>query len=77
MDHLLNIMKIQKFRETDNFKDLYNNELNKACFAHDAVYCHSKFLAKRTVLDMILKIEVVKLLELVHCSATKLLQTLS
>ena len=69
-------MKIQKFRETDNFKDLYNNELNKACFAH-AVYCDSKFLAKRTVLDMILKIEVVKLLEIVHCSATKLLQTLS
>ena len=28
--------RIQKFRETGNLKYLYRNELDKACFAHDA-----------------------------------------
>ena len=30
-------------------------ELDKACFAHDAVYSDSKTLAKRTISDKILK----------------------
>ena len=47
--------KIQKFRETGNLKHLYRNELNKAYFAHDAAYCDSKDLAKRTISDKILK----------------------
>ena len=41
--------KIQKFRETDNSKHLYGNELCKACFAHDAAYFDSKDLAKGTI----------------------------
>ena len=36
---------IQKFRETVNLKHLYRNELDKACFAHDAVYSDSKDFA--------------------------------
>ena len=28
--------RTRKFRETANLKYLYRNELNKACFAHDA-----------------------------------------
>ena len=28
--------RIQKFRETSNLKYLYRNELDKACFPHDA-----------------------------------------
>ena len=47
--------RIEKFRETGNLKDLYRNELEKACFAHDAAYSDSKDLAKRTILDKILK----------------------
>ena len=47
--------KIQKFRETGNLKHLYRNELDKACFAHDAAYSHSKDLAKRTMSYKILK----------------------
>ena len=46
--------RIQKFRETGNLKHLYRNELDKACFAHDAAYSDSKNLAKRTS-DKILK----------------------
>ena len=47
--------RIQKFRETDNLKHFYRNELDKACFARDAAYSDSKDLAKRTILDKILK----------------------
>ena len=47
--------RIQKFRETGNLKHLYRNELDKACFAHDAAYSESKDLAKRTISDKTLK----------------------
>ena len=47
--------RIQKFRETANLKHLYRNELDKAWFTHDAAYCDSKDLAKRTISDKILK----------------------
>ena len=38
-----------------DLKHLYNNELHKACFAHDTTYPDSKDLAKRTISDKILK----------------------
>ena len=47
--------RIQKFRETGNLKHLYRNELDKACFTHDAAYFAGKGLAKRTISDKILK----------------------
>ena len=47
--------RIKKLRETDNLKYLYRNELGKACFALDAAYSDSKDLAKRIMLDKILK----------------------
>ena len=47
--------RIQGFRETGNLKHLYGNELDKACFAHDAAYSYGKDLAKRTISDKILK----------------------
>ena len=34
---------------------IYKNELDKACFVHDAAYSDSKDLTKRTVADKILK----------------------
>ena len=34
--------RIKKFRETGNLKHLYRNELDKACFAHNAAYFDSK-----------------------------------
>ena len=45
----------KKFRETGYLKHLYTNELDKACFAHDAAYSESQDLAKRTISDKILK----------------------
>ena len=47
--------RIQKFEETGDTNYIYKNELDKACFAHDAAYSDSKDLIKRTVADKILK----------------------
>ena len=47
--------KIQKFKETGDKNYIYRNELDKACFVHDAAYSDSKDLTNRTVLDKILK----------------------
>ena len=47
--------RIQKFKETEDTNYIYKNELDKACFVHDAAYFDSKDLTKRTVADKILK----------------------
>ena len=47
--------RIQKFKETGNLKHRYRNEIDKACFAHDAAYSDSKYLAKITFSDKGLK----------------------
>ena len=49
--------RIQKFKETGDTNYIYMNELDKACFTHDAAYSDSKDLTKRTVADKILKIK--------------------
>ena len=40
--------RIQKFKETGDINYVYKNELDKACFVHDAAYSDSKDLIKRT-----------------------------
>ena len=47
--------RIQKFKETGDTNYVYKNELDKACFVHDAAYSVSKDLKKRTIADKILK----------------------
>ena len=47
--------RIQKFKESGDTNYIYKNELDKACFPHDAAYSDSKDLIKRTVTDKILK----------------------
>ena len=47
--------RIQKVLESGNTKYIYKNDLDKACFAHDAVYSDSINLTKRTAADKILK----------------------
>ena len=55
MDHFVKYCeRIQKFTEKGNLKDLYRNELDKACFAHDAAFYESENLAKN-ISDNILK----------------------
>ena len=47
--------RIQKFMQTRDTNYIYKNELDKACFYHDATYSDSKDLAKRTESDKVLK----------------------
>ena len=47
--------RIQKFKEIGDTNYIYMNELDKACFTHDAAYSDSKDLTKRAVADKILK----------------------
>ena len=47
--------RIQKFKETGDTNYIYKNELDKACFAHDAAYSDSKDVTKRTIADKILR----------------------
>ena len=47
--------RIQKFKETGDTNYIYKNELDNACFTHDAAYSDSKDLTKRTVAVKILK----------------------
>ena len=49
--------RIQKFMQTGDTNYIYRNELDKACFAHDAAYSDSKDLEKRTQSDKVLKDE--------------------
>ena len=55
MDIYQNLKKIQKFRETGNLKNLCRNELDKACFAHDAACSDSEDLSKIAISDKGLK----------------------
>ena len=42
-------------KETGDTNYIYKNELDKACFVHDAAYSDSKDLTKRPVADKILR----------------------
>ena len=47
--------RIQKFKETCDTNYVYKNELDKACFVHDAAYSDRKDLTRRTIADKNLK----------------------
>ena len=46
--------RIQRFLKTGNLKDIYRNELDRACFQHDMAY-NFKDLKRRTYFDKVLK----------------------
>ena len=47
--------RIKKFKEIGDTNYTHKNELDKACFAHDAAYSDSKDLTKRTIADKSLR----------------------
>ena len=57
MNNTINKLLLEgdKFMPELHLRQPYKNELDKACFVHDAAYCDSKDLTKRTVADKILK----------------------
>ena len=46
--------RVQKFKETEDSRYIYENELDKACFRHDMTYVHVKDLTRRRASDKIL-----------------------
>ena len=47
--------RIEMFMQTGNTNFIYKKELDKACFQYDMAYGKSKYLAKRTQSDKVLK----------------------
>ena len=47
--------RIKKFEQADDTRYIYRNEVDKACFQHDAAYADNKDLLNRTRADKILK----------------------
>ena len=47
--------RIKKFEQTGDTRYIYRNELDKACFQHDAAYADNKDLLNRTQADKILR----------------------
>ena len=45
----------ENFMKTGDANYIYKNELDKACFTHDAAYSDSKDLTKRTAVDTFLR----------------------
>ena len=52
-----NKKRIQKFKESEDSRNIYQNELDKACFQHDVAYGDFQDLASRTASDKILRDE--------------------
>ena len=46
---------IQEFKETEDTRYIYKNELDKACFQHDMAYGDFKDLKRRTASDKTLR----------------------
>ena len=53
--------RIEKFIKTGNINFIDKNELDKACFQRDMAYGKSKYLAKRTQSDKVLKDKALKI----------------
>ena len=47
--------RIQEFKETEDSRYIYRNELDKACFQHDMTYGDFKDLAKRIAAEKVLR----------------------
>ena len=50
-----NKKRMQKFKESENSRYVYQNELDKVSFQHDMAYTDFKCLTKRTASDKILR----------------------
>ena len=47
--------RIRKLKETDDWKYIYKNELDKAYFQHDIAYEDFKDLTRRTASDKVMR----------------------
>ena len=54
-NHVSSRERIKKVRKIENLKYIHTNELDKACFLHDAAYADNKDLARKTISEKTLK----------------------
>ena len=47
--------RIKKIQETRDSRNIYRNELDKACFQHDMVYGDFEYLNRKTIADKVLR----------------------
>ena len=47
--------RLKEFKRTGDTRDIYRNELDKACFQHDSAYADHKDLINRTEADKVLR----------------------
>ena len=47
--------RIKEFKRTGDTRNIYRNELDKACFQHDSAYAYHKDLINRTEADKVLR----------------------
>ena len=52
--------RIQKFKEIGDSRYIYQNELDKACFQHNMPYENFKYLSRRTTIDKVYVIILLK-----------------
>ena len=45
--------RVKKFKETADSRNIYQNELDKACFQHEMAYGDIKDLARKTFTDKV------------------------
>ena len=50
-----NKQRIKKNKETRNSRNIYQNELDKACFQYDLAYADFKDLNRKTAADKVLR----------------------
>ena len=56
--------RINKFIQTGDTNYIYKNELDKACFAHDAAYSDFKDIKNRAAADRILRDKAYKIVDI-------------
>ena len=54
VDHLLKAKKeIQKLKETEESRYIYQHKIDKGCFQHDMVYKDFKYLLRKAAADKV------------------------
>ena len=54
-DHLLKKIRTKKFKETGDWRYVYQNRLDKGCVQHNMVYGDFKVLPRRLAFDKLLR----------------------
>ena len=63
-DHLLKKIRTKKFKETGDWRYIYQNRLDKGCVQHNMAYGDFKVLPRRLAFDKLLRVKHLILLKI-------------